>query len=315
MARYLVTGGAGFIGSNIVRELVQRQEEVVVLDNFSTSKQENLADVIQNITLVEGDICDLSVLKKTSQNVDYILHQAALRSVGRSVDAPLETNDVNITGTLNVLMAAREMNVKRVVLASSSSVYGDVHEDLNVETLPTVPLSPYALTKLADEHYARLFTYLYGLETVALRYFNVFGPYQNPESKYSAVIPIFMNTLIHKKPPTIDGDGNQSRDFTFVDNVVQANIKAATSLTAKSGEAYNIGNGKTTSINELYAVLQELLGTNFPAHFGAPRSGDVRKTQADISKAQRDLGYQPTVGFRDGLIKTLDWYQKKIHSK
>jgi len=309
MAKYLVTGGAGFIGSNIVRELVRRRHSVVVLDDLSTGKLANIADVKDKIRFVQGDIRDFSVTRRASRGVDFVLHQAALRAVERSVDDPRETNETNITGTLNVLVAARDEGVKRVVMASSSSVYGDIKER-QVETLTPRPASPYALCKLAGEHYGRLFSELYGLETVSLRYFNVFGPYQSPESKYSAVIPILVKHLMQGKAPNIHWHGRQSRDFTYIDNVVQANLKAAISKRVKSGEAYNIGNGENTSINKLYGELQKLLRTSIKPKRTGKRAGDVLKTYADIGKAKRDIGYSPTVSFERGLEKSIEWYQK-----
>lgn len=312
MAKYLITGGAGFIGCNIARELVRRRQEVTVLDNLSTGSLKNLADIKKRINFIKGDIRDLSTVARAFRGVDYVLHQAALRAVERSVDDPRATNDNNITGTLNVLLAARDSGVKRVVYASSSSVYGDIKEPRQVETLSPRPASPYALSKLAGEHYCRLFSELYGLKAVSLRYFNVFGPYQNPESKYAAVIPVFVKQLMAGKAPDIHWHGRQSRDFTYVDNVVQANLLAAKAKKVKLGETYNIGNGENTSINELYRVLQELLGISVEPKRTGKRAGDVLKTYADIGKAKRDLGYEPTVSFREGLAKSIEWYRENL---
>jgi UDP-glucose 4-epimerase len=309
MAIYLVTGGAGFIGTNITRELVRRGDTVRVLDNLSTGSRDNLADVMDQIEFIEGDICDLDAVTQAVAGADYVLHQAALRAVERSVDNPRNTNDVNITGTLNVLLAARDARVKRIVFASSSSVYGNVEVERNIETLPTQPASPYALSKLTGEHYCRIFSELFGLPTVSLRYFNVFGPYQNPESKYSAVIPIFVDSLLRGVAPEIHSDGNQSRDFTYVKNVVDANLAAAVS-SVTGGEAYNIGNGENVSINDLYEQLQDLLGIHISPHRTARRAGDVVKTYADISKAKRDFGYEPRLSFKDGLIQSIAWYKE-----
>lgn len=312
MAKYLITGGAGFIGCNIARGLVRRRQEVTVLDNLSTGSLKNLTDIKKRINFIKGDIRDLSTVARAFRGVDYVLHQAALRAVERSVDDPRATNDNNITGTLNVLLAARDSGVKRVVYASSSSVYGDIKEPRQVETLSPWPASPYALSKLAGEHYCRLFSELYGLKAVSLRYFNVFGPYQNPESKYAAVIPVFVKQLLAGKAPDIHWHGRQSRDFTYVDNVVQANLLAAKAKKVKLGEAYNIGNGENTSINELYRVLQELLGISVDPKRTGKRAGDVFKTYADISKAKRDLGYEPTVSFQEGLAKSIEWYRENL---
>lgn len=312
MSKFLITGGAGFIGSNIVRELVRRKQQVVVLDNLSTGKKENLTDVAKKISFVKGDIRNLADLKRAFRGADFVLHQAALRAVERSVDDPAATNENNITGTLNVLLAARDSKVKRVVFASSSSVYGNNKDSRQVETQMPNPQSPYALTKLAGEHYVRLFYQLYGLETVSLRYFNVFGPYQNPESKYSAVIPIFTQHLLLRKAPMVHWHGKQSRDFTYVDNVVQANILAATGKSVKAGEAYNIGNGENTSIQDLYKALAKLLNVSVKAKGGKKRAGDVLKTYADIRKAKRDLGYEPSIDFKEGLRRSVEWYKENL---
>ena len=312
MAKYLITGGAGFIGCNIARELVRLRQEGVVLDNLSTGSLKNLTDIKKRISFIKGDIRDLSTVARAFRGVDYVLHQAALRAVERSVDDPRATNDNNITGTLNVLLAARDSGVKRVVYASSSSVYGDIKKPRQVETLSSRPASPYALSKLAGEHYCRIFNELYNLPTVSLRYFNVFGPYQRPESKYAAVIPIFVRHLIKGQAPDIHWHGRQSRDFTYVDNVVQANLLAAEAKKVKLGEAYNIGNGENTSINELYRALQELLGVAVEPRRTGKRAGDVLKTYADIGRAKRDLSYTPGVSFRLGLKQSIEWYKKNF---
>ena len=312
MAKYLITGGAGFIGCNIARELVRLRQEVVVLDNLSTGSLKNLTDIKKRISFIKGDIRDLSTVARAFRGVDYVLHQAALRAVERSVDDPRATNDNNITGTLNVLLAARDSGVKRVVYASSSSVYGDIKKPRQVETLSSRPASPYALSELAGEHYCRIFNELYNLPTVSLRYFNVFGPYQRPESKYAAVIPIFVRHLIKGQAPDIHWHGRQSRDFTYVDNVVQANLLAAEAKKVKLGEAYNIGNGENTSINELYRALQELLGVAVEPRRTGKRAGDVLKTYADIGRAKRGLSYTPGVSFRLGLKQSIEWYKKNF---
>lgn len=312
MSTYLVTGGAGFIGSNIVRSLVKQGEQVRVLDNLSTGKRENLAGVLEAITFIKGDVRDPGHAQEACTGVDYVLHQAALRAVERSVDKPFETNDVNITGTLNVLLAAREAGVRRVVFASSSSVYGNTAALQHIETMVPQPASPYALTKLTGEHYCRLFAELYGLETVSLRYFNVFGPYQNPESQYSAVIPLFVSSVLHGQAPEIHWHGKQSRDFTYIDNVVQANIKAATGQHVKAGEVYNVGNGDNVSINDLYNKVQQLLGRVIEPHRTGKRAGDVERTHADIAKARQDLGYEPAISFSQGLERSISWYKENL---
>jgi nucleoside-diphosphate-sugar epimerase len=291
---------------------VRREHDVTVLDNLSTGKRKNLDGVINEVRFMEGDIRDLPTVTRASRGVEYVLHQAALRAVERSVDNPIETNDTNITGTLNVLLAARDTGVKRVVFASSSSVYGDIQEPRQVETLTPEPRSPYALTKLTGEHYCRLFSELYELSTVSLRYFNVFGPYQNPESKYSAVIPIMVKHLLKGEAPDIHWHGRQNRDFTYVANVVQANLKAATGARVKPGEAYNIGNGENISVNELYQQLQELLSVVIKPKRTKKRAGDVFTTFADIRKAEKDFGYVPEVSFRDGLAEAVAWYKENL---
>lgn len=312
MPTYLITGGAGFIGSNIARELVSRGEKVIVFDNLSSGSMSNLADIESAITFVPGDIRDFTAITTACQGVDYVLHQAAIRAVVRSIDAPLEVNEHNITGTLNVLEAARAAKVKRVVFASSSSVYGDANIEQQSESLTPNPASPYALTKLTGEHYCRLYHELFGLSTVSLRYFNVFGPHQNVESQYSAVIPIFVDHLLHGRAPEIHWHGQQSRDFTYVANVVAANLRAAVAPTAKSGHVYNIGNGQTTTIMQLYQALQQLLDISIEPRLAPKRAGDILKTHADINRAQADLGYQPEVSFSEGLQRSIDWYRANL---
>jgi nucleoside-diphosphate-sugar epimerase len=309
MAKYLITGGAGFIGSNIVRELVKKKHAVVVLDNLHSGKISNLQDIKDKITFIEGDVRDAEAVKKACAGVDYVLHQAALRGVYQSVKDPVAVNETNIAGTLNVLVAARDAKVKRVVFASSSSVYGLIGNKKNVETLVPKPESPYALTKLAGEEYCRLFYKIFGLETIVLRYFNVFGPYQNPDDSYAAVIPIFVKNALQNKLSEIHSNGSQSRDFTYIDNVVQANIKAATSPKAKIGEAYNIANGTNTSIKKLHELVQKQLGVNIEPKFVPKRPGDIVKTQAVITKAKKYLGYDPKTTFSQGLKKALEWYK------
>ncbi|MDD5680579.1 MAG: SDR family oxidoreductase [Candidatus Omnitrophica bacterium] len=312
MEKYLVTGGAGFIGSNIVEELIKRGHKVKVLDNFMTGKRENLKPFLSDIELVEGDIRDIETVKKSAKGTDYILHQAALRSVPKSVDNPSLTSDINISGTLNVLIAARDAGVKRVVYASSSSVYGDCRNFPEKEDFIPVPISPYAVSKLTGEHYGYTFTRTFGLEVVSLRYFNVFGPRQNPESKYSAVIPAFISNLLSGKPPVIEGDGNQSRDFTYVENVVLANLAAAKAAGA-GGEVFNVACGKTYSVLDIIKYLDKFLNTRTSPEFTAPRKGDVKKTLADISRMKKILKVTPEVEFEEGLKKTLEWFKDKNH--
>jgi UDP-glucose 4-epimerase len=306
MATYLVTGGAGFIGSNIVAELVKRGETVRVLDNFSTGHRANLASVQDQIELIEGDLRSEGMVRAAVKGIDFVLHQAALPSVPRSIADPLTSNAVNVTGTLTLLQAARQAGVKRLVQASSSSVYGDNPALPKQETMATRPLSPYAISKLAAEQYGRVFWQLYGFETVALRYFNVFGPRQDPSSQYAAVIPRFITAMRQGQPPTIYGDGRQSRDFTFIDNVVQANLLACTAPGAAGG-VFNIACGQRYSLLDLVARLAEITGRPAEAHHTDPRPGDVPHSQADISLARTKLGYEPAVTLAAGLARTVDW--------
>lgn len=309
MALWLVTGGAGFIGSHIVEELVKKGERVRVFDNFSTGKEENISDFINKIEVIKGDVRNLNDVKKAVKGVDYILHQAAMRSVPKSVDDPLGANDNNITGTLNVLVAAKEFGVKKVVYASSSSVYGDCKKFPQKENFYPSPVSPYAVSKLAGEYYCVMFSKTYGLPTVSLRYFNVFGPKQPPESQYSAVIPKFIESAIKNRPLEVHWDGKQSRDFTYVKNVVNANIMAALNPKA-DGNVYNVGCGYTISLLEIIKLLEKMLGYKLEREFFPKRAGDVRKTWADISKIKRDLGYKIEVDFKEGLYYTVEWFKK-----
>lgn len=307
MAHFLVTGGAGFIGSNIVAELVKRGERVRVLDNFSTGDRENLRPFGDAIELVEGSLTDFETVRLAVRSVDVVLHQGALPSVPRSVEQPINSNEVNAAGTLNLLVASRDERVKRVVFASSSSIYGDVEIDRKHEGLPPRPLSPYAVAKMAAEYYAKVFFNLYGLETVALRYFNVFGPRQNPDSQYSAVIPKFIKAMMNGKQPVIYGDGLQSRDFSYVENVVLANLLAASAL-RMTGETLNIACGETRTLLDLVNGLNNILGTNISPIFQPIRKGDVKHSLADISLAERTIHYKPTVGWEEGLKRTVQWY-------
>lgn len=305
--RFLVTGGAGFIGSNIVKGLVEKGYQVRILDNFATGQRSNIEPYIKDIELIEGDIRDFWTVVKATKGIDYILHQAALPSVPRSIDNPLTTTEVNVNGTLNILEAARFNEVRRIVYASSSSVYGDSPEMPKNEDMKPMPKSPYAITKLAGEEYCMSFYNLYGLETVALRYFNVFGPRQNPFSQYSAVIPKFINMLKSGQNPTIWGDGSTSRDFTYIDNVVNANILACEKKAA-AGNVINVACNKAFTLNELVEKLNGIMGTKISPTHGPEKIGDVKHSLADIEKASSILGYRPQVDFGDGLKKTIEWF-------
>ncbi len=310
MAFYLVTGGAGFIGSNIVHELLHRGQRVRVLDDFSTGKKENLAAVWSQIEFIGGNVADEGIAALAVQGVDYVLHQAAIPSVQRSVDDPLATDNANVRGTLRLLVAARDAGVKRLVFASSSSVYGESPELPKREDMPTFPLSPYGVSKLAGECYCRAFHRVYGLPTVALRYFNVFGPRQDPLSQYAAVIPLFIAALRDGRRPTIYGDGLQSRDFSYVNNVVEANIRACEADGA-IGEVFNVACQRQYSLLDLLRILNELLGTRIEPGFAPARAGDIKHSLADISKARQRMGYVPSVDFREGLARTVDWYTRR----
>jgi len=310
MPKALVTGGAGFIGSHLTEGLLARGWDVRVLDNFSTGHRENIKPIINQIDLLEGDVTNLTTVRFAVRHIDVIFHQAALPSVARSVANPLESNEVNITGTLNILLAARDAGVKRVVYAASSSAYGNQPTLPKVETMPPAPLSPYAIAKYTGEMYARAFTELYGLSTIALRYFNVFGPRQDPTTQYAGVIAKFVTCALESKPYPVNGDGEQSRDFTYVENVVNANLLAAE---AKLDDAtlLNIACGERMTLNRLIELLNELTHQNLPAHYGPERAGDVRHSQADVTLAGRILGYEPNVDMREGLRRTLEWYRGK----
>lgn len=313
MALYLVTGGAGFIGSNIISELLARGAQVRVLDNFSTGRRENLLPYAAALELIEGDLRDFPTVQRAVRGVDYVLHQAALPSVQRSIDDPLTTHAVNATGTLNLLWAAHEAGVRRVVAASSSSVYGDSPTLPKVETMLPRPKSPYAVSKLAAEQYCLAFTQAYGLETVCLRYFNVFGPRQDPTSQYSAVIPKFIMALLQGQAPVVHGDGLQSRDFTYVANVVEANLLAATAQEA-TGKTLNIACGERFSLLDLIGMLNDILGTQIAPIHDPVRTGDVRHSLADIAAAAETLHYIPRTDFLTGLRQTVAWYQGRTSS-
>lgn len=307
MAKYLVTGGCGFIGSNIVERLVKDGEKVRVLDNLSTGFMENIARYSGKVEFYKGDIRVKDDVTKALKGIDYCIHQAALRSVAKSVEDPEITNDVNVRGTLTVLMCAKESKVKRVVYASSSSAYGDSKKYPQKEIFAPNPISPYAVSKLAAEYYCRMFTSTMGLETVSLRYFNVFGPRQNPESKYSAVIPAFINMLRKNKPCLIDGDGKQSRDFTYISNVVNANIAACKAKKA-GGMVFNVASGEDYSVIDVAENLKKIMGKNIKSVHGPNRPGDVKRTFADISALREVLGVKPEVDFVEGLKRTVEWF-------
>jgi UDP-N-acetylglucosamine 4-epimerase len=308
MDRYLVTGGAGFIGSHIAEELTKKGFFVRIVDNFLTGKEENIASFLDRIELIRGDIRDLELCRTAVEDVDYVLHQAALPSVPRSVEDPLLTNAINIEGTLNILLASSQASVNKVVFASSSSVYGDDENLPKKEGLEGNPLSPYAISKLAGEKYCEVFSKIFGLPTVCLRYFNVFGPRQDPSSQYAAVIPNFITRLLTDKAPIIYGDGEQSRDFTYVANVVEANLKAAHAPDV-SGQILNLGNGVRTSVNDLAKSLMELIDKDIELMYEEERPGDVRHSFADISKAETLLSFTPNVSLKDGLLRTIEWFK------
>jgi UDP-glucose 4-epimerase len=310
MRTFLVTGGAGFIGSHVAEALCARGDRVRVIDNLSTGRRANLAHLEKKIEFIEGDIADPAAAAAASQGVDCVFHQAALASVPRSVERPLDTHRSCVTGTLTLLDAARRAGARRLVYAASSSAYGDQPHSPRRETDLPAPISPYGAAKLAGEAYCRAFSATYGFETVSLRYFNVFGPRQDPNSQYSAVIPRFITALLAGRRPTIYGDGRQSRDFTFIDNVVAANLLAADAPADKaSGRTFNVANGRSTSLLELLAALNKLLGTAIEPVLDPPRPGDVRESLADIAQARVCLGYEPRVGFEEGLRRSIDYYR------
>ncbi len=313
MATFLVTGGAGFIGSHIVDALVARGDTVRVLDNLSTGNRDNLAEVAGQVEFIEGDVSDQAAVAGAIQNVDYVFHQAALASVPRSVEAPLDSHHACVTGTVNLLDQARQAGVRRVVYAASSSAYGDQPTSSKRESDLPSPLSPYAAAKLASENYCHAFYHTYGLETVCIRYFNVFGPRQDPDSPYSAVIPLFITRLLAGESPLVYGDGLQSRDFTYVANVVQGNLLAVTAEQA-AGKTINVANGRSTDLLSLIRLLNQFLEVDVqPAH-EPPRAGDVRESLADISLARKVLGYEPRVGFEEGLRRSIDYYQALVQN-
>lgn len=312
--RYLVTGGAGFIGSNIVDELLRRGHNVTVLDDFSSGKEENLSHALAKIRLIRGDICDLEAAREACEGADYVLHLAARTSVPRSVKDPIETNHVNIDGTLNVLVAARDTRVRRVVYAASSAAYGETPTLPKTESMPPDPISPYGVTKLVGEMYAQVFGRAYGLENVSVRYFNVFGPRQDPSSQYSGVLSRFILAILEGSAPVVYGDGEQSRDFTYVDNVVDISLRAC-EAPGVSGRVFNGGTGVRISLKDVLRVLGDIIGSAVHAKYVAPRAGDILHSQADIRHAGELLGYSPRVNFEEGLRRTWKWYSESLVKK
>ena len=312
--RYLVTGGAGFIGSNMVDELVRRGHEVTVLDDLSAGKEANLAHIRGKIDFLVGTITDLAAVQSACKGADYVIHLAARTSVPRSVKDPLESNHVNIDGTLNVLVAARDAKVKRFVYAASSSAYGETPTQPKVETMQSQPISPYGVTKYVGELYAHVFGRNYGLENASVRYFNVFGPRQDPTSQYSGVLSRFMLAVIEGQQPVIYGDGEQSRDFTFIENVVDVTLRACEASGA-SGQVFNGGTGARITLNEVLKQLEKITGKKLQAKYDPPRTGDIRDSQADISLARKVLGYNPSVNFEVGLERTWQWYKSAYAKK
>ncbi len=304
-------GGLGFIGSNLAEELLAQGHAVRGLDNLSTGRRENLAE-LAGLEFQEGDVRDLDACRRACAGVDFVLHQAALGSVPRSVEDPLTSNASNVDGTLNMLVAARDAEVVRFVYAASSSAYGDTPTLPKVETMPACPLSPYAVSKLVGEQYCRVFHDLYGLGTVSLRYFNVFGKRQDPHSTYAAVIPRFVAALLRGGVPEIFGDGEQTRDFTYIANVVQANLRACAAPSEACGQVFNVACGASTSLNGLYAEIARLLGSYAAPRYGPPRPGDVRDSLADVAKARRLLGYAPTHDVHQGLAQSIEWYRTHL---
>ncbi len=310
MSIYLITGIAGFIGSSLARELLRRGEQVRGVDNLSTGKRENIMEILGKIDLREADILDARAMQEACAGVDYVLHEAAIPSVPKSVLDPIGSNRTNVDGTVNVLVAARDAKVKRVIYAASSSAYGDTPTLPKHESMTPDPISPYAVAKLAGEHYMASFYRCYGLETVSLRYFNVFGPRQDPSSPYSGVLAKFITLMLRRLQPTIHGDGEQSRDFTYVDNAVEANLLACKAPSAQAaGKVFNVATGRRTTLNETFKLLQHLTSYSGAAAHGPERGGDIKHSLADISAAEKHLGYKPQVNFEDGLRRTVEWYR------
>ena len=312
MALYLITGIAGFIGSSLAREILRRGDRVRGVDNFSTGKRENLADILGDIDFGEADILDLDAMKLACAGVDYVLHEAAIPSVPKSVLDPIGSNRANVDGTVNLLVAARDAKVKRVVYAASSSAYGDTPSLPKHEAIAPDPISPYAVAKLAGERYMISFYRCYGLETVSLRYFNIFGPRQDPSSPYSGVLAKFITQMLHGQQPTIFGDGEQSRDFTYVDNAVEANLLACKAPAEHvAGKVFNVATGRRVTLNETFKLLQELTSYSGAPIHAPERGGDIKHSLADISLAEKHLGYRPNVSFEDGLQETVEWYRNQ----
>jgi dTDP-glucose 4,6-dehydratase len=313
MAKYLVTGGAGFIGSNLARFILDKGHDVVVLDNFATGKPENMIDIRDRIEFIEGDIRDRAAVDKAVAGCAAVFHEAALGSVPRSVEEPISSHDVNVNGTLEVLEAARAAGVKRVVFAASSSAYGERPESPKTEQMVPSPISPYAASKVACEQYLQAYAYSYGMETFCLRYFNVFGPYQDPQGAYAAVIPAFVSRLLHGQTLQVYGDGEQSRDFCYIDNICEANWLAAHApAEVCTGQVANIACHQETTLNDIISLLGELLNVEVKAEYGPPRAGDVKHSLADISLARQLIGYEPKVYFEEGLRKAIDWYKENL---
>ena len=310
MNKYVVTGGAGFIGSAIVRRLLRENTgRVVVLDNLLTGHEKNLDEVRHSIEFCKADIRDYDAIATVIRGADVVFHEAAIPSVPRSIADPVPSHDVNINGTFNVFRAAADGGVRRVIYAASSSAYGDTEVLPKVETMKPLPKSPYALQKLAGEYYAGVFASCFALETVSLRYFNVYGPRQDPSSAYSGVLSLFIKAIIERRSPTVFGDGEQSRDFTFVEDVAELNVRAARA-DGVSGKMYNAGNGGRITLNQVWSLLQKLEGVSIPAVYGPPRAGDVRDSQADTQSAKAELGHDPQFSFEDGLRRTVQWYRE-----
>ena len=311
MSNYLVTGGAGFIGSHLVHRFIEAGHAVRVLDNFLTGKRENFAAVSDKVDLIEGDLRRPEDCKKACDGIDVVFHQGARPSVPMSVEDPAQSHDVNVNGTFNILMAARDAKVRRVVYAASSSAYGEAVEPSKHEGIVPSPLSPYAVNKLVGEHYLRAFYECYGLQTISLRYFNVFGPRQDPQSQYAAAIPAFVSAILHDEPPTIYGDGEQTRDFTYIDNVVHGNRLAA-EASETHGEVVNCACGNAVTVNQVISLINELLGKNIAANHVPDRAGDIKHSLADISLAKKVIGYEPIVSFDEGLRLAIDWYKDNL---
>ena len=311
MEKFLVTGGAGFIGSNICRKLVSQGCFVRVVDNLLTGRKGNLADVIDKIEFIQADMGDSEVAQSAVKDIDVVLHQGALPSVPVSVDDPAATHKHCVDATFTLLLAARDAGVKRFVYAASSSAYGDDPTSPKVETMPASPLSPYAAAKLAGEYYCSVFYKVFGLETVSLRYFNVFGPYQDPASQYAAAIPAFVTAILNDQPPIIYGDGEQSRDFTYIDNIVDANLLAARAEHTE-GQVINIACGQAVTVNEIIDIINDLLGKKIKPTYAAPRPGDVKHSLADITLAEKLIGFKPAVPFREGLQLAVNWYRNNL---